>query len=80
VGAERPQRYCDGCSEVDDHPRHIIGVANHPSQDRSPEQWHLDCHAAHGCDSCAARLAGASGRTGAELMAHFAEQRVGDHG
>ncbi len=55
-----PVRTCIGCTQTDDHPRHVV-VAG----DGTDVTWHLDCHAiATGCDSCEAQLEGVGGVTG----------------
>ncbi len=71
-GQTRPMRPCSGagigCGQVDDHPRHVLddGTDN-------PPMYHLDCHAAAGCGSCQAQIAGADGATGAALLGHVTE-------
>lgn len=70
-GHEREMRVCGGagigCGQVDDHPRHTIddGTDN-------PPEYHLDCHAAAGCEDCRRQVAGAEGATGAALLDHIA--------
>lgn len=39
--------------------------------DTTSSDRHLDCCAAAGCANCAARIAGADGKTGADLLAHL---------
>jgi len=68
IGDDRPLRGCLACGQADDHPRHSVQV--------DPEHWadfHLDCHAASAppCPECAARIAGADGATGADLLQHL---------
>jgi hypothetical protein len=33
--------------------------------------WHMDCHAATGCDVCAQQISGADGAQGDELRTHL---------
>ena len=59
-------RTCIGCTQTDDHPRHVIGLS-----DGTEVTWHMDCHAlATGCESCAAQKAGAEHLVGDEFRAH----------
>lgn len=61
------QRTCIGCTQTDDHPRHVV-----LSGDGSEVTWHMDCHAiATGCDACVTQTAGASGVTGDALRQHL---------
>lgn len=41
-------RSCVGCGQTDDHPRHVIALRDGTTMD-----WHMDCHANNGCQSCA---------------------------
>lgn len=67
IGGGRPVRGCAGCGQVDDHPRDTeVDMAT-----GAQEPWHLDCHAARGCASCAATVAAAGGATGAALLSHL---------
>lgn len=61
-------RPCVGCSQVDDHPRHVIDTAN-----VGPIPWHMDCHASlTGCEVCARQIAGVPlGTIGDELRVHL---------
>lgn len=74
IGSGRPMRACGGlgvgCGRVDDHPRHVIDTGN-PDDDVA---YHLDCHAAAGCESCAAQTSGSGGATGGELLDHILNQ------
>lgn len=67
---ERPQRSCDLCGLIDDHPRHVLvlepGVA---------QVAHLDCCAANGCPVCQASEEANGGRRGDELIAYLAAER-----
>jgi hypothetical protein len=50
----RVESYCNGCGQVDDHPKHHTiheadGQVAHQSR-------HMDCCAADGCAQCAATL------------------------
>ena len=64
-------RNCIGCGQVDDHPRHVVGLP-----DGSDVPWHHDCHArATGCEVCAA--VAESGFTGDELRAHITDNDPG---
>lgn len=60
-------RTCIGCTQTDDHPRHVIALP-----DGSDVGWHMDCHQlATGCETCAAQLADAGGATGDDLRLHL---------
>jgi len=62
-----PIRTCIGCTQSDDHPRHVIA-----SSDGSDVNWHLDCHRiATGCESCTAQTADVDGVIGDDLRAHL---------
>lgn len=62
-----PLRTCIGCTQTDDHPRHVLVLADH-----SEVGWHMDCHViATGCESCRGQLQGAQGLTGGALRAHL---------
>lgn len=59
-------RTCIGCTQTDDHPRHVITLA-----DGTEVNWHMDCHAiATGCESCKAQKDGAENLVGDEFRAH----------
>lgn len=60
------RRSCVGCGRIDDHPRHIIAL-----RDGSTMDWHMDCHANNGCESCAGQLVNADGLIGDTLRAHI---------
>lgn len=60
-------RPCNGCGQTDDHPRH-----HHVTPDDRPDElFHLDCHAALGCECCAAQVEGAEGKTGEAMRQHI---------
>lgn len=60
-------RNCLACGQVDDHPRHVIALA-----DGSDVAWHNDCHArATNCAVCIDVVASANGRQGDELRSHI---------
>lgn len=62
-----PIRPCIGCQQADDHPRHVVILA-----DQTEVPWHMDCHVlTTGCELCAQQLAGADGATGAALRDHL---------
>lgn len=62
-----PVRTCIGCAQSDDHPRHVVAVA-----DGSSVTWHMDCHAlATGCEVCANQIRDAEGATGDDLREHL---------
>lgn len=68
--AALPIRLCVGCKQSDDHPRHdeIIQIA----PELIEASWHLDCCALiKKCESCAARIVGAEGKTGNEMRSHI---------
>lgn len=58
-------RGCVGCGQEDDHPRHVI------AQGDTSVPWHMDCHAATGCEVCRQQIAGADGAQGDELRTHL---------
>ena len=62
MSADRSERPCTACGQVDDHPRHTDGFGD--------QMRHLDCCAAAGCPdgSCDSILAKAGGARGAELI------------
>lgn len=61
-------RTCIGCEQTDDHPRHVISLA-----DGSEVNWHQDCHAlATGCVACTATVGTAEGLKGDALREHIA--------
>ncbi|MEV1295772.1 hypothetical protein [Pseudonocardia sp. NPDC049635] len=73
-GQVRPMRICGGlgvgCGKVDDHPRHVIELPG-----GAEALYHLDCHAAAGCASCAEQISGRpQSATGAELLDHLLAQ------
>jgi len=61
-------RPCIGCGKSDDHPRHhiLLNDGEHTSV-----FWHMDCHAASGCDVCSDQIAGAKGAKGDKLRTHL---------
>jgi len=62
-----PVRTCIGCTQADDHPRHVIALP-----DGSEVTWHMDCHQlATGCEVCTSQIAGAEGKTGDDLRLHL---------
>lgn len=67
--ADRPQRFCDVCKQVDDHPRHV-NPPNAPGSTR-----HLDCCAEAGCEVCQATEEEYGRRRGQELIDHLDEVR-----
>jgi hypothetical protein len=58
-------RGCVACGISDDHPRHVISVGG------ASVPFHMDCHAATGCEVCAAQIADADGVQGDELRTHL---------
>lgn len=58
-------RSCVGCGQEDDHPRHVIAQAG------ASVPWHMDCHAATGCEVCKQQIADAAGVKGDELRTHL---------
>lgn len=62
-------RGCVACGQQDDHPRHVIAavaVAGAKTVD-----FHMDCHASMGCETCRAQISGADGAQGDELRTHL---------
>lgn len=69
-----PIRTCIGCTQSDDHPRHVVALA-----DGSEVTWHQDCHAlATGCAVCAATVESAAGLKGDELRSHIVSGGAAD--
>lgn len=65
-------RTCIGCTQTDDHPRHVVVLP-----DGSEVPWHMDCHRLiTGCDVCAAQTKGAKGLTGDALRGHLTKGRT----
>lgn len=65
--ADAPVRTCIGCTQTDDHPKHVVVLPGDIDV-----TWHLDCHViATGCEDCTGELQGADGATGDELRAHL---------
>lgn len=65
-----PMRFCIGCAQTDDHPRHVVVVLSEQGQVEVP--WHMDCHAAlTGCPTCTEQTEGAEGLRGDALRAHL---------
>jgi hypothetical protein len=60
VSATNPVRPCLGCSQSDDHPKHMTA-----SPDGAFLAYHMDCCAiARNCEICAAQLDGVGGPGG----------------
>lgn len=68
IGGGRPRRFCDVCTQADDHPRHVVALPDGTAQTR-----HLDCCRDSGCPdgTCGAVTAGAEVKRGADLLAHL---------
>lgn len=63
-------RKCLACGQEDDHPRH--GLILQVAPELIVAEMHLDCCAqVRGCESCAAQVAGADGKTGDAMRAHI---------
>lgn len=58
-------RGCVACGQFDDHPRHVTATP------AGPVAVHMDCHAAMGCEVCAATVSTAEELKGDELRAHI---------
>lgn len=58
-------RGCVACGQRDDHPRHVI------AQGDTSVPWHMDCHAATGCEVCQTQIADAAGAQGDLLRTHL---------
>lgn len=68
MAEERPVRPCVLCpGAMDDHPRHQVDVPQMGSV-----YFHMDCHAATGCEVCQNQIAGVpEGTIGMELVRHL---------
>lgn len=68
IGDGRPRRFCDICTQADDHPRHVVVL-----EDGSTQTRHLDCCADSGCPdgSCVQVREGAEDLRGAALLEHL---------
>lgn len=62
---EKKIRSCVACGQEDDHPRHVTATP------AGSVPVHMDCHAAMGCEVCAATVGTADGRQGDELREHI---------
>jgi hypothetical protein len=58
-------RGCIACVQYDDHPRHVIATS------AGPLPVHMDCHAAMGCEVCAATVSTADDLKGDDLRHHI---------
>lgn len=69
---ERPVRPCDVCGQEDDHPRHVLAMADGSTQTR-----HMDCCREAGCPdgSCDEVTAGAEDLRGDELVAFLTGEK-----
>lgn len=67
-------RNCIGCGQIDDHPRHVIGLPG-----GEDVFWHNDCHArsSAACSICAAVVESAGKLKGDALRAHIEENDPG---
>lgn len=63
------RRRCARCHQVDDHPRHGVGIP--VGATGTPQSFHLDCHALMGCPICIHQLRDADGAQGDQLRAHL---------
>lgn len=63
-------RTCTACGQEDDQPRDVIGAVG---TDAAPQNYHLRCHAAMGCRTCAERLAAVDRPAGADLRKQLLE-------
>lgn len=62
-----PVRTCIGCTQSDNHPRHVVALS-----DGSEVTWHMDCHElATGCEVCRAQITDAMGVIGDALRTHL---------
>lgn len=55
-----PVRTCPICTGTDDHPRHVLVLADGVTT----VPYHMDCHAMAGCAVCEHQLAGVGGVAG----------------
>lgn len=68
IGGGRQQRRCAACGKTDDHPRDLVDNGD-PSVDIN---YHIDCHANLGCESCAQQIQGRpKNATGAALLEYL---------
>ncbi len=63
------RRRCARCHQVDDHPRHGVGVV--AGTGAQPASFHMDCHAQLGCPTCLASVEASGGARGAALTTHL---------
>lgn len=70
IGGDRPVTRCGGlgvgCGQSDDHPKHLMEVPG-----GEDVRYHLDCHAAAGCQSCQGQVSGSDGATGQQMLDHI---------
>lgn len=70
------KRLCSRCNQRDDHPHHGVIIQLQP--ELIVESMHLDCCAeARGCESCAAQVADAVGKTGDAMREHIVAFHAG---
>lgn len=68
ISEDRPLRICDICGQTDDHPRHVVGLA-----DGGTRMAHMDCCRVAGCPdgTCNEVTKGAEKKKGATLLTHL---------
>lgn len=65
------RRWCARCGQVDDHPRHNVGVV--AGSGDKPASFHTDCHALLGCPVCLHQLERAENAHGLDLRDRLIE-------
>lgn len=69
-----PTRTCIGCTQTDDHPRHVLDTGT-----GDQVTWHMDCHElATGCEVCKEQIAASKGAKGAKLREHLLKTGPGE--
>jgi hypothetical protein len=65
-------RGCIACGKEDDHPRHVTATP------AGSVPVHMDCHAAMGCEVCAATVSTAKKLKGDDLREHIRAGKAAD--
>ncbi len=63
-------RTCIGCGQTDDHPKHRYGAG---PTDPGQRCYHLDCHAAMGCETCKPQIVDKGDLRGDDFRAQLIE-------
>lgn len=74
--AHRMDMYCDGCGQIDQHPRH-----HHAGDDGTYTRKHFDCCHAAGCpDGSCGHFLGGSGLAHGDGLRAWLEARMAEDG